>query len=190
MAPAGEWWWWRDAFHYCVVLVTDSGNLYWKKSLWLQWILPKKTASLPVSESQTGSSVYWWWLHNIMTASIWLETGGQSMFRWTGGHCGKHVKNTQMDVSVRVCSLFFCSIAPALLKWHTAHKVPLLVSVWTNKEELLLQPPHTCSLPMATRQYFPVWPASVSSSGIVIPVRGRQRQREHECHLKDISHKG
>lgn len=36
--------------------------------------------------------------------------------------------------------------------------------------------PHTCSLPIATRQYFPVWPASVSSSGIVIPEHKRKEK--------------
>lgn len=36
--------------------------------------------------------------------------------------------------------------------------------------------PHTCSLPIATRQYFPVWPASVSSSGIVIPEHKRKKK--------------
>ena len=50
-------------FHYCVVVVTVSGNLYWKKKkknhcnserLRLQWTVPQKTACFPASEVSEG----------------------------------------------------------------------------------------------------------------------------------------
>ena len=67
------------------------------------------------------------------------------MFRLTGGHWGKHVNQQHMDVNVRLCSLFWCSVLLVQCE-QTKHQ----------REEMLLWPPHTCSLPMATRQYFPV----------------------------------
>ena len=63
-------------FHYCVVVVTVSGNFHWKEIVMVQpsllrfqWTFPQKIASLPTSESQTGSSIYWWWLFNYVVYS-------------------------------------------------------------------------------------------------------------------------
>ena len=68
-----------------VVLVTVSGNLCRNKSPRqpsrprLQWTFPQKTASLPMSDSQTGSSVYWWWLCNYVIQS---KTGNIFQDAW------------------------------------------------------------------------------------------------------------
>ena len=63
-------------FHYCVVVVTVSGNFHWKEIVMVQpsllrfqWTFSQKIASLPTSESQTGSSIYWWWLFNYVVYS-------------------------------------------------------------------------------------------------------------------------
>lgn len=62
-------------FHFCVVVVTVSGNLYWKKKSLQQWSTetsvncPPENSLLPCEWSQWGSAVYWWWLYNHVIQS-------------------------------------------------------------------------------------------------------------------------
>ena len=64
------------SFHYCVVVVPVLKRIPVTLSpsqTRPQWTFPQKTASLPMSESQTRSSLYWWWLWNLKQKNITLS---------------------------------------------------------------------------------------------------------------------
>ena len=47
---------------------------------------PQKTASFPTRARVRQCAIYWWWLCNYVTLSL----SRMHVFKWTGGHQGKH----------------------------------------------------------------------------------------------------